>query len=131
LALGQPFQSGYQFDTWWYLAVDRHGWIKRLASDPAFSAKMGKRWAALRQGVLSNSQIDARVDSIVQPLLGGAAERNFERWQILSVERPLPKPIDYITIATSTYPEQIAALKRFLHERAAWMDAHLPVTASQ
>ncbi len=124
LALGHQFQNGTSFDTWWYLIAGRHGWIARLTSDPAFEAKMAKRWRELRQGPLSDSQIDTRVDSIAKPLLDGAAERNFERWKILDVQRPSPKPIDYITIAT-TYPDQITALKKFLHERAGWMDAHL------
>jgi len=33
---------------------------------------------------------------------------------------------DYITFATETYPQQIAALKTFLKERAGWMDKGLP-----
>ena len=53
------------------------------------------------------------------------ANQHFQRWRILNVQRPFPKPSDYMTIATDTYPEQIAALKKFLRERAAWMDANL------
>jgi len=86
---------------------------------------MARRWAALRQDVLSDAQIEARIDVFASPLLSGAADRNFQRWKILSVERPFPKPNDYITIATATYPEQIVALKKFLRQRAAWMDANL------
>ena len=53
-----------------------------------------------------------------------AAERNFDRWKILNVKSPFTQT-PYITIATSTYPEQIVALKTFLRERAAWMDQNL------
>ena len=79
----------------------------------------------MRKDVLSDAQIAGRIDSFAVPLLSGAAERNFQRWTILNVERPFPKPNHYITIATATYPEQIAALKTFLRQRAAWMDASL------
>jgi hypothetical protein len=74
--------------------------------------------------VLSDAQIEARIDAFASPLLAGAADRNFERWKILNVKSPFTQP-PYITIATATYPEQIVALKRFLRQRAAWMDQNL------
>ena len=61
---------------------------------------------------------------LTTPLLSGAAERNLDCWKILNVKSPFTES-PYITIATSTYPEQIAALKTFLRERAAWMDQNL------
>jgi hypothetical protein len=125
LALGHQFQRGTSFKVWWYTQTGAHGWITRLTSDPAFSGKMAERWRALRLDVLSDEQIDARIDLFAAPLLSGAADRNFARWKILGLERPLPKPTDYITIKSDTYSGQIVALKRFLHARAAWMDAHL------
>ena len=69
-------------------------------------------------------QIEARIDSFAAPLLPGAADRNFDRWKILNVTSPFTQS-PYITIATATYPEQIVALKKFLRQRAAWMDANL------
>jgi len=103
--------------------VGTHGWITRLTADRDFVKRMARRWEELRKNVLSNAQVDARIDSFAAPLLSGAADRNFDRWNVLDVERPFPKPNDYITIATDTYPKQIGALKSFLHQRAAWMDA--------
>jgi hypothetical protein len=126
LALGHQFQNGTSFNQWWYTAAGPHGWITRLMSDPAFAKKIAQRWWTLRQNLLKDERIQERVDFIAAPLLSGAAERNFQRWKILDVERPFPKPNDYITIPTATYPEQIVALKAFLHDRAAWMDEHLP-----
>jgi len=125
LALGHQFQSGTSFTHWWYTQTGSHGWVIRLGADPDFSRKMTQRWTALRKNVLSDTQIDARLDAFAAPLVSGAADRNFQRWPILNVERPFPKPNDYMTIATATYPEQIVALKKFLHQRAAWMDAAL------
>jgi len=125
LALGHEFPGGTNFRHWWF--IDRaasHGWVPRLMEDPAFVKKMANRWGELRQGVLRDEQIEARIDVFAAPLLGGAADRNFQRWRILNVRHPFTMR-EYITIATATYPEQIAALKKFLRERAAWMDEHL------
>jgi hypothetical protein len=41
------------------------------------------------------------------------------------------REVKYITYATKTYPEQIAALKEFLHERAEWMDRKLSSQAGK
>jgi RNA polymerase sigma factor (sigma-70 family) len=126
LAMGHQFPQGTPFTDWWYLRRNApHGWIPRLIADPDFSRRMAQRWTALRRGVLSDTQIDARIRSIAEPLLSGAADRNFQRWKVLNVERPFPKPDDYITIASATYPEQIDALRKFFRRRAAWMDEHL------
>jgi CotH kinase protein len=125
LALGHQFQRGTSFTQWWFTQAGPHGWFTRLTADPVFSRKMAERWTALRKDVVSDAQIEARIDAFAAPLLSGAADRNFERWKVLNVERPFPKPNDYITIATASYPEQIVALKNFLRQRAAWMDANL------
>jgi hypothetical protein len=125
LALGHQFQNGTSFTQWWYTQAGRHGWIRRLVDDPGFMKKMAARWGELRKTVLSDEQVAARVEAFAAPLLPGAADRNFQRWRVLDVERPFPKPNDYITIKSDTYPEQITALKAFLRERAAWMDEQL------
>ena len=91
--------------------------------DPAFVRKMALRWRELRKGVLRDGQIEARIDTFAAPLLSGAAERNFDRWRILNLRSRFTQS-PYITIATATYAEQITALKKFLRERAAWMDEH-------
>lgn len=125
LALGHEFPHGTRFTQWWYIARHApHGWVPRLVADPVFFQKMAQRWAALRQDVLSEAQIEARLDAMAAPLLSGPADRNFRRWKILNVKSPFTES-KYITVATKTYPEQIAALKRFLRERAAWMDENL------
>jgi len=124
LGLGHQFPNGTSFTQWWFTQAGSHGWVKRFMADPAFSKKMAERWAALREGVLSDAEIDARIDAAAAPLLAGAADRNFDRWQILNVKSPFTQS-PYITIATDTYPEQIAALKKFLRQRAAWIDATL------
>ena len=125
LAMGHEFPPSTSFDQWWFIGRHApHGWVPRLMEDPAFAKRMTDRWTELRKGVLRDANIDARIDTYAAPLLSGAADRNFARWKILNVRSPFTdRP--YITFATATYPEQITALKSFLKERAAWMDAHL------
>ena len=125
LGLGHQFRDGTSFTQWWFIGRRAaHGWVPRLMDDPAFVQKMAQRWRELRKGVLRDAQIEKRIDSHAAPLLSGAADRNFERWKVLNLERPFDQG-GYITVATRTYPEQIAALKNFLRERAAWMDGAL------
>jgi hypothetical protein len=127
LGLGHQFPRGTPFTQWWFTRTGSHGWIAPLMKDPAFFQKMAQRWAALRTGVLSDREIATRIDVFAAPLLSGPADRNFDRWRILNVRSPFTEP-PYITIATATYPEQIDALKKFLHQRAAWMDSELSRT---
>ena len=125
LGLGHEFPGGNDFRQWWFINRRApHGWVERLMDDPAFVKKMAQRWHALRAGVLRDAQIDARIDTFARPLLSGPADRNFARWKILDDRTPF-RERPYITIATATYPEQIAALKKFLRNRAAWMDTQL------
>lgn len=125
LGLGHEFPGGTPFNQWWFIGRRApHGWVPRLMDDPAFARRMAVRWKELRKGVLRDEQIAARIDTFATPLLSGAADRNFARWRILNVKHPF-REREYITVATGTYSEQIAALKKFLRERAAWMDANL------
>src|SRR5262249_28115578 len=112
LAMGHQFPGGTRFTQWWYIARHApHGWVPRLMADRAFSQKMARRWVVLRQDILSDAAIERRLDAFAAPLLPGPADRNFQRWPILGVPRPFTDS-KYITVATSTYSEQISALKQ-------------------
>ena len=125
LAMGHQFRDGTSFTQWWFIGRRAsHGWVPKLMEDPAFVRKMSDRWRALRNGVLRDDEIAARISAYAAPLLSGAATRNFNRWKILDVERPFTSG-SYITIASDSYPAQITALKEFFRMRAAWMDGQL------
>jgi hypothetical protein len=64
-------------------------WFQRLLTDPAFTAKVVARWKTLRQGLLSDAQVDARINTLTAGLTNGAA-RNFARWPILTDARVGP-----------------------------------------
>src|SRR5690606_25045398 len=55
-----------------------NNWMNRLVLDPAFLDLVRARWAQLRQGLLSDAAIDARIARLTAPLVN-AAERNFQR----------------------------------------------------
>jgi hypothetical protein len=92
-------------------------WFQRLLTDPAFEARLGARWRELRQSLLSDAQIDARLSSLTAGL-SGAAERNFQRWNNLTTERVGP----FTTPTAPTWQAQLNAMRDWLGQRMAWLD---------
>ena len=92
-------------------------WFQRLLTDPAFAAQVVARWKALRQGLLSDAQVDARIDMLAAPLANAAA-RNFIRWPILTASRV--EQFDSPTQAT--WPEQVDHMRDWIKSRMAWLD---------
>jgi hypothetical protein len=93
--------------------VDRDAWMlpfwwTRLMEDPLFRTALKARWNELRMGVLSNEQLQWKVDEAVHYLeLNGAVERNYQRWDQGS---------------GFDYQAQIEMLKSYLRNRSQWMD---------
>lgn len=92
-------------------------WFNTLMQDPSFQSKISARWSELRQGALSDSQLNAMVDSLASPL-SNAAKRNFQKWNNLNTSNVG----GFGTQTTQTWEEQITILKDFLTQRAAWLD---------
>jgi hypothetical protein len=94
-------------------------WFHLLAEDEAFMAQVRTRYRALRQGLLSDSAIDERIDDLSAPL-AAAAERDFERW-----------PIDEVRSSFFSFPDatswqgQLDAMRTWIPARLAWMDSVL------
>jgi hypothetical protein len=86
-------------------------------ADAAFKAQVIARWKELRQGQLSDAQIRARISQWTSGLKAGA-ERNFQRWKILTTAR-----IGLFTTPTaSTWEAQVTSMQDWLIARAAWLD---------
>jgi hypothetical protein len=96
---------------------DNNDWFQRLLSDPAFAAQVTARWRALRQGLLSDAQIDARIDGLAAPLANAAA-RNFARWPILTD----PTVGGFATPMDPTWQGQVESMRAWLKSRMAWLD---------
>lgn len=70
--------TGWRFETQ-LTSRGNDDWFYQLGKDPAFMAKFAQRWRELRQGILSNEALIARVEAIAAPL-ANAGQRDFERW---------------------------------------------------
>ncbi len=92
-------------------------WFPRLVSDSAFRERIAARWQALRQGLLSDAEIDARINRLTIPLVN-AANRNFERWPNLS-DRNV---VMFVTPTDPTWAGQVEFMRDWMLERAAWLD---------
>ncbi len=93
-----------------------HFWWYKLMEDIEFQKKLKTRWNELRATVWSNENLLGKIDSLVALLDGGAQQRNFQKWDILST---------YIwpnNIVANNYEGEIDYLKNFLTGRIAWMD---------
>jgi hypothetical protein len=120
LTLGMGFGTnldpvGWQFEER-NVASD---WFRILGADPAFLAAVSTRWAELRQGLLSQAELDARIDALVEPLTN-AAVRDFERWPVAEVAQGIFQiPTD------PTWDGQVQVIHDWLGERLAWLDSQL------
>jgi len=93
-------------------------WYERLMEDPAFHEARAERWVELRAGPLATDQLMADIDDAAA-LLAEAAERNFERWDILG---EYVWPNDEGCEDRQTYQEEVDYLKQWLADRLAWLD---------
>ncbi len=92
-------------------------WFQRLLTDPTFAAQVITRWKQLRQGLLSDAQVDARIDMLIAPLANAAA-RNFTRWPILTDSR-----VEQFDSPTQeTWQQQVEHMRDWIKSRMAWID---------
>lgn len=101
----------------------RDGWVinywwDRLLSDPQFQEELVERWFALREDEFSTQRVLARVDAMVAEI-GPAAQRNFDRWEVLG---EYVWPNSYIG---NTYQQEINFLKDWLRDRLVWIDQNI------
>jgi hypothetical protein len=97
-------------------------WWSKLLLDPLYKSHLKCRWLYLRQNILSDAWFDTYMDSISGQLME-AQERNFTTWPILGIyvwPNPWPYP--------PTYEGEVSALKTWMHNRLAWLDANMPGT---
>ncbi len=101
---------------WCYPQGGRIYWFERLMEDSHYMNKTYCRWTEHREGIFSDENVMAIIDSCVL-VLGDAADHNFVRFPTLG---------NYVWPAIEPYPEtyegEIANLKSWLIGRLAWMD---------
>lgn len=92
-------------------------WFEVLVNDPTFQVALAARWRELRQGVLADAEIVARIRMLTQGL-ASAAQRNFDKWPILTTE--LIEQFE--TPTADTWESQVEVMQEWLLGRAAWLD---------
>lgn len=92
-------------------------WFRILIADPVFRAQLVERWKSLRQTLLSDQAIQTRIQTLSQGL-ENAATRNFQRWPILTQEMVMPMA----TPIAPSWREQLEYMRKWLTDRAAWLD---------
>ena len=101
-----------QIPTWW----------GRMLEDQWYQDELKCRWTTLRQGILADDSLFAKIDSVAL-YLDQAKDRHFNQWPILGQYTwPNPSPIP------QTYAEEINAIKSWIITRATWIDNNLPGT---
>jgi subtilisin-like proprotein convertase family protein len=97
------------------------GWFVRLLQDPAFQNELKCRWHNLRQTLLSESALNAYIDSNAA-FLQQAQARQFERWGNLGINTGTPE----LENDPTTFEGQIVKFKNWITTRMNWLDNNLP-----
>jgi hypothetical protein len=92
-------------------------WYPLLVKDASFQTLLVARYKQLRQGVLSDAQLAARMTQLSTGLAGGAA-RNFKKWNNLTTARIG----NFQTPIADTWEGQLTAMRTWLTARTAWLD---------
>jgi hypothetical protein len=108
----------------WNYTVQADGWgtpfwWQRFMTDPYFANRLNCRWHELRQGVLSDDSLMARIEQYVEEL-GPAIDCNFNQWPVLG---QWIWPNQFVG---NTYQEEINFMKNWILQRTAWIDANIP-----
>ncbi len=99
-------------------------WFQILAVDPAFLDQVKVRWQELREGILSDAQLDTRISEIAAPL-ANAAPRDIERWPVGE-----GGGFDFgmggdDEDEPETWEGQVQKLRDWVPQRMAWLDSQL------
>jgi hypothetical protein len=125
------YLEGWMTNGWYYplISENEHLWLRRLingtpsgtgtSGDPDFNQKIIDRWSVLRTNIFAASNVLARVDELAA-LLTEPAARDFKKWPRLGTYI-WPNPEFYVK--PTTYAGIIAAMKKWIQGRYAWIDA--------
>lgn len=97
---------------------DMPRWWQRLTmEDTTLRHALARRWQALRSGPFSDVRVNALIDSLMPPPDMRAAD--VQAWGTQPARRLSAM------VAYRTYRAEVSALRKFLRQRAAWLDAAL------
>ncbi len=113
------FQDGNLTDKWQY-EYNTGMKITRFFQDTVLVDLFQQRWADLRKTTLSNDSIFAYIDLLLS-YTEKARIRNYEIWPVIDEE--IFYPGYYIT----TFDAEVNAMKDWITERLAWIDANIEI----
>ncbi len=125
LAYGNAdYCDGWRTDTWAIYqpcnGPDYPFWWDRFFQDTSYTAQLKCKYINYRNNELSNANLFAKVDSLVNKIGTAATNRNYNKWPILGT---YVWPNNYVG---NTYAEEIDSLKSYLTQRLNWMDNNMP-----
>ncbi|WP_181197372.1 CotH kinase family protein [Enhygromyxa salina] len=105
---------------------ENNHWLNIVAADPVFQEALVARWAELRETVLSQDAIDARLADLVDTMTAEKIGENFARW-------PMAEIIggdDWVLLfrldcPVNTWDEEHMTVQSWIAQRLAWMDANI------
>ncbi|MEO6150488.1 MAG: CotH kinase family protein [Mucilaginibacter sp.] len=95
---------------WW---IKDGPWFKRLFLDPAFKAKVKKRWNQLKYKDIAT--LGTYIDSTTN-YINLSQKENFKKWPILD-KYVWPNPV-----VLGTYEKEVDRVKTWITQRAYWLD---------
>jgi len=102
--------------------MQRGVWYDMLFKDEDFTERVISRYKKLRKTYLSDEYLNDYIDGVID-YLGGAVDRNFEKWgYTFEKEHDMLIPSER---NPRTYGEAVAQLKTAISERGRWMDENI------
>jgi hypothetical protein len=122
------YLNGWEPTGWYYtqLSPTNHcvigcnirNWYVRLLTDPAYVARMQRRWWELRNGPFSDAALTERLAGL-HAEVNEAQERNYVRWPVLGT---YVWPNWFIG---QTYASEVDWMQNWLTRRTAWIDTQM------
>lgn len=117
LSIGQPLYNNNTPPEGWVRG--RRPWVGVMGTVPGFQDALAERWFELREGLLSDEQVMARIER-QRATLGDAVYDNFEVWPIEDIQffrNQLP--------LVSSYDQEYQRVRDWMPRRLAWIDDNI------
>jgi len=93
---------------------------ERLLKSPKFITHYKQRWTELREGVLSDNVIESRIDTAMELLSAGAANRNYQVWNVFGYSLQGNEIAD-----SKNHAEEVLYFRQWMLNRLQWIDSHI------
>ncbi|MFH1468768.1 MAG: CotH kinase family protein [Pseudomonadota bacterium] len=129
-----PWDLDLAFGGYPITACGWDGWVRyraaavyAFASSPTFMARLEARWAELRQGVLADEQVLARMDRY-REVMGDELARNFEVWPFEDIEFCWGG--DCWLCPSESWEAEQDLVREWTIEHLSWMDSNIAAYAA-